>query len=263
MLKYYCFILSLICLFPVYASENDLYQDLDNFEVSAEDWVKRCRANIIGFEPCSRHNFLDNWNDLLKFSDLTPDNLPDKLKCKDIDLVDKKFVYPSNCGLFEGGYVKDVSIRLKESGWLWNKKYTFEEIDFKILVNYDSYKKIVNVLDNLKEFRLAKPSNKSFKCERRNIYHGSLYEMRRPGFKTATPEAPKKGKPLKDMTIEEMYDEYALNKSDYDPLPGRVCFAGGVFLDENSNSIGQLAIYHYQVGEFENTEIYFYLQNRQ
>ena len=28
------------------------------------------------------------------------------------------FDYLSNCGLFEGGYVKDVSIRLKESGWL-------------------------------------------------------------------------------------------------------------------------------------------------
>lgn len=262
MLKYYSFILSLVCLFPVHASDDDLYHDFDNFEVSAEDWVKRCQAYIIGFEPCSRHNFLDNWSDLLEFSDLTPDRLPDNLKCKNIDLDDKKWIFPTNCGLFEGGYVKDVHLLFKESGWLWNKKYTFEKFEFKVLVNYNSYKKMVSDLDNLRGFRLVKPANKPFKCEQRTIWYDSLYEMRRPGFKTSIPEVPKKEKPQKDI-IEDVFDEYALNKSDYDPLPGRVCFAGGVFLDENSNSIGQLTIYHYQVGEFENTEIFFYIQNRE
>lgn len=169
----------------VLIASNVLFSTIPS-NVAARNAITTCSAAGLGFEPCSTHDFLASWQSLRELGGIEKDELIKKIRCvrKDRDW-DNSF-HPQDCGVFEGGYVKDVAVSFVESGFLFNKQKLVDQISFKIIADKTTFQKIVNNLKFLDDFNLSSRKGLFINCSNEKIYNGAMYQSYLPGaFRSA------------------------------------------------------------------------------
>ena len=156
----------------VLIASNVLFSTIPS-NVAAQNAITTCSTGF-GFEPCSKHDFLKSWQSLRALGGIEKNELIKKIRCVRKDNWDDSF-YPENCGVFEGGYVKDVSVRFDESGFLFKKQKLVNKVSFKIIAGKATFQKIVNSLKFLDDFKFSSQKGLFINCSNKEIYRGEMY----------------------------------------------------------------------------------------
>lgn len=223
----------------------------------ARDVVSECGDGFgRDVKKCSEHQFVESLSSLKSFEYQNYQEVKQTIRCLVMEDISEDFFRPSDCGKMYGKFVKDVNVNFKEKGW-FKKRYSFDEISFKIIAGREIFEDIIAYLNELYGFSIIKVDGKSVvSCEKRKIWEGMIYEYynrRDWGAVAAKCEG--------DLALCMMKESIALAKDPNEITPfGLQCSAKGFFQDLQGSIEGTLIINYFELEEFDfkNTMITYY-----